>query len=174
MLKLVRCHFYNDYIHATIQKHAVSGLKFTAMRRILMTTFFFTLTTLATSCKKVSDSVATSIEGNWELLRVSGSRALIRYPAGNGNMLKFSASNYETYENNRLVKAGTYKIVEDASAESAVCLVLREREYTNRIIYDNDTNPPKKFMQITADTLSIIGGCFAVDAGSNTEYVRRQ
>jgi hypothetical protein len=143
------------------------------MKRFEITVFFGALIIFFSGCKEDS-MIIKSIEGEWELVRVTGSRPVITYPAGNGNVLQFSASNYQLFENRQPVKSGTYTMVEDASAQTSVCLVLGAGEYRNRIIYDNDYNSPKKFIQISNDTLSILSGCFAVDAGSNLEYVRRR
>lgn len=135
---------------------------------VLLTCSFFLPT-----CKKDSGNTPGIIEGNWELLRISGSRATVNYPAGNGNLLKFTNSSYEVFENSQKVKSGTYTIIDDPSAPAAVCLILPSDQYRKRIIYDDDYNASKKFFQISKDTLSIISGCFASDAGTNVEYLRR-
>ncbi|MCW3107311.1 MAG: hypothetical protein JWQ09_1817 [Segetibacter sp.] len=142
------------------------------MRCIVLKTLFVALTIFLNSCKKENSEISTSIVGNWELVKVQAGRT-IDYPTGNGNILKFTNSNYQAFANGQLTKSGTYTIINDPTVEQEVCLVLPEDEYRNRIIYDGDNNAPKVFIQISNDTLSLLSGCFAVDAGSNTEYVRR-
>jgi hypothetical protein len=142
------------------------------MRRIAMT-ILLSCTIFSQACKKDPGNAAGIIEGNWELVRITGNRATVNYPLGNGNLLKLTNATYELFENGQKVKSGTYAIVEDPSAETAVCLVLPADQYRNRIIYDDDYNAAKKFFQLSKDTLSIISGCFRSDAGTNVEYVRR-
>ena len=134
---------------------------------------FLALPFFLAGCNKDSTNTSNSIEGSWELVRISGSRPIINYPAGNGNVLKFTNSTYEAFENGSLEKRGTYTIVEDNTVETNVCLDLPDDQFRDRIIYDNDNRATKSFLQISNDTLSFISGCFAVDAGSRTEYVRK-
>jgi hypothetical protein len=148
-------------------------IKIITMRSFAMKMLFVFFTIIIFACNKNNRDYATGIEGNWELRRITGGRPQTDYPAGNGNLLKFTNTTYQTFENGRLVKTGIYTIVEDASAQTSLCLVLSPEQYKNRIIYDNDYNATKKFFQISNDTLTIISGCFAIDAGSNTEYVRQ-
>jgi hypothetical protein len=89
-------------------------------------------------------------------------------------VLKFTSTNYQSFESGQLIKSGTYSISGDDSVEASVCLVLPEDKYKQRLIFDNDYGSPKKFIQVTADTLSVVSGCFAIDGGSNTEYVRKR
>jgi hypothetical protein len=144
------------------------------MRFSVVTLLSSALITFFAACEKNNRDISPSITGEWELLRISGSRPVINYPSGNGNVIKFTNSSYESFENGRLVKTGTYTIVEDASVQASVCLVLPQEKYRNRIIYDNDYNATKKFIDVSSDTLSILSGCFATDAGSNIEYIRRR
>lgn len=144
------------------------------MRCMAMRVLFFLMAMFLLSCKKDNSSSSTSVVGEWELLRVVGSRPLITYPSGNGNVLKFTNTNYQAFESGQLTKSGTYSIIEDGSVEASVCLVVPQDKYRQRLIFDNDYGAPKKFIQITNDTLSVLSGCFAIDGGSNTEYVRKR
>ncbi|HSU51204.1 MAG TPA: hypothetical protein VLJ41_11455 [Segetibacter sp.] len=143
------------------------------MMRCIVMTLFFAATSFFYSCEKDNRNATKLVEGEWELVRITGSRPVITFDRGNGNVLKFTNTNYDLFENNRLKKSGTYTIQEEGSAQSSVCLVLPPEKYRNRIIYDNDDTPPKTFLEVSNDTLSFISGCFATDAGTKTEYVRR-
>ena len=94
------------------------------------------------------------------------------YSEGNGNIIKFSETNYEMYENGQLKKSGPYSVLEDTTVEETVCLVFPDGQFTNRIIYDNDYNASKIFLEISGNKLSFVSGCYAVDAGHRSEYER--
>jgi hypothetical protein len=51
-----------------------------------------------------------------------------------------------------------------------VCLEYPPGRYTHRIIYDNDTAAKKEFIEFSNNTMSIVSGCYAFDAGSTREY----
>lgn len=148
--------------------------KIAGMRRIAMTILLSAIILIHACRKDVGNTVAPGlIEGNWELIRITGSRTTVNYPAGNGNLLTFTNSTYEAFENGQRVKSGKYIIVEDLSAPASLCLVLPPEKYRNRLVYDDDYTAAKKFIQLSKDTLSIISGCFASDAGTTSEYVKR-
>lgn len=143
------------------------------MRCIVLSVLLTTFTTFFTGCKKDSTATNNPITGSWELVKEqSGRTPAINYNAGNGNILKFTHTNYEAFANGQLKRNGTYMIVHDTSADSELCLVLPADQYQDRIIYDGDTTH-KVFMQISRDTLSFLSGCFASDAGVYQEYVRQ-
>ncbi len=121
------------------------------------------------SCKKETQNNSSSIVGTWELRQASG-QITINYPSGNGNILKFTATNYESDTNGVLQKSGQYLIVADPTVEQNVCLVYPPGQFTNRIIYDNDTISHKQFIQISNNKLSIVSGCYSYDGGSTREY----
>ncbi len=124
----------------------------------------------AAGCKK--EKTSATIEGTWELQRVVG-MATINYPPGIGNLLKFDGYNYELYVNGTLIKSGTYAIIPDQTVNAATCMVIDPGRFNQRIIYDNDVNGRKEFLELAADKLSIMGGCFAIDAGYTAEYIRQ-
>ena len=144
------------------------------MKRFLSPIVFVTLITFLISCRKDDTETSTAIIGDWELLSVqAGMVPTKNYPAGNGNILKYTNSDYQSFSNGQLVKSGTYTIASDPSVESETCLTLPDNEFKNRITYDNnDYNPSKIFLQIKNDTLTFLSGCFAVDAGARKKYVR--
>jgi hypothetical protein len=114
------------------------------------------------------------ITGTWELRQAqTGMIPTINYSAGNGNILKFTKTDYEIYSNDQLTKKGRYTITSDASVEDNVCLTIKAGEYTTRIIYDSD-DVRKEFFQISNNRLSFLSGCFALDAGYYTEYEKTE
>jgi len=124
--------------------------------------------------KSTADTaVENSIIGRWELQqRQVGMMPAVDYPAGNANSLTFKEATYEVIENGRVVKSGTYTIMHDASVESEVCLVVPSGEFQNRIVYDNAPSR-KVYLQITANKLQLLSGCFALDAGNYETYLKQ-
>lgn len=144
------------------------------MRSKVLSFIFFFLPIFLSSCEKNNPTESNSIVGGWELLKEQAGRAPVTtYPSGKGNVLRFTKSNYYNFSKGQLLNSGTYAIVTDTTVEAHVCLVLPDNQYRNRIIYDGDENSRKEFYQISNDTLTILSGCFAVDAGISREYVRR-
>ena len=146
------------------------------MRCFTGSIFIVILSIFFLACKKdnINDKVgvSTSIAGTWELEQAqAGMFPTINYPPGNGDILKYSNSDYQVISNNQLIKSGVYTIVEDASVESEVCMELPTDEYRNRIIYDNDYTY-KVFIQVSNNKLIFLAGCFAFDAGSCKKYTR--
>jgi hypothetical protein len=127
------------------------------------------------ACKKdnINKQSGDSISGTWELEQAqTGMIPAINYPPGNGDILKFTDSDYQVFSNNQLIKSGVYTIDEDASVQSEVCLALPADEYRNRIIYDNDYTSHKVFIQMSNNTLIFLSGCFAFDAGVYKKYTK--
>jgi len=131
------------------------------------------------ACKKDSaenkaDS-HTSIIGTWELRQTNAAMNPLatNYAPGNGNILKFTEQNYEAYKNGQLVRRGAYAIVPDTSVETNVCLIFPEGHFENRIDLADTIIAIKQFIQISNDTLSIIAGCYSLDAGHTAKYVRK-
>lgn len=112
-----------------------------------------------------------SIDGVWELRSASG-MMLIKYQPGNGNELKFSGSTYELFVNGAFSKGGKYHLTKDASVSTEVCLVISDGQFQNRIELEG-VSWPKTFVDVRNDTLRLVGGCFAYDAGSLRTYVRK-
>lgn len=127
-------------------------------------------------CKKNDNNnkpqFSDPIEGTWELRHASAAmNPQVSTPSpGNGNMLKFSATEYEKYEAHQLVEKGKYAIIPDPTVESSVCLLFPVGQFINRIEYDNDSTGRKYFMDFIKNRLVIVSGCYAVDAGYRLEY----
>jgi hypothetical protein len=94
------------------------------------------------------------------------------YPPGNGTILKFSDSLYERYENGNLIKSGQYKLIMDTSVEAEVGLVIPPGQFTNRIVYDNDSASDKTFIEVSNNKLTFLSGFFPSDGGSDVSYER--
>ncbi|MGI4021265.1 MAG: hypothetical protein ACRYFA_07145 [Janthinobacterium lividum] len=143
------------------------------MRKIICLTSIYILSMFLTNCKKDSN-YSTSIIGTWELKQGQGGTTPgTTFPKGNGNILKFTKSTYEIYENGGLSKSGIYTLIPDNAVQENVCLVLSSSEYKSRIVFDGKDDARKTFIKISKDELSLVSGCFAVDAGSISTYERQ-
>ena len=124
-------------------------------------------------CKKDSH-YSKSIIGTWELKQYrSSSFPVSTSPKGNGNLLKFTASKYEIYKDNVLSKSGVYTLIPDTTVEANVCLVLSNKEYKSRIVFDGKDDLTKTFIKIAGNELFLASGCFANDGGSISVYERQ-
>lgn len=139
------------------------------MKQIVTTFCFFGIAFLSGSCKKNNTASNELIQGLWELRKVSG-QILIDYPPGNGNTIKFEGNKFEFRTSGVVTNSGTYKIERDLTVSAETCLTIPKGEYENIIIYDTRSSDRKFFIKIVGNKLSFITGCFAVDAGSETEY----
>ena len=141
------------------------------MKNILYIALISMFAAISQGCKKSADLPST-LAGTWELRQVSGNFT-INYPAGNKHILKFTETGYERYDKDTLTKKGVYNIIPDSTVEQNVCLVGLTNTYKTRIVYDNQYNGPKVFINITPKELNAISGCFASDGGSKTSYQRQ-
>lgn len=133
------------------------------------------LTVTGVSCKKnTSVDANTALAGTWELRDVSGGMLAgsTKYVAGNGNTLHFDGSNYEMHTSGQPVKSGQYIVVTDTTIGDNVCLVFPKGQFTNRIIYDNDTTATKHFFEVNGNQLVLYYGCYALDNGHRLVYER--
>lgn len=136
---------------------------------------FFLLVLFNYGCKKNSDHSPGSgtITGSWELREASGAwSGGVNYPAGNGNIIAFTGTDYKMYKSGSVVKSGQFTVVPDATVSTSVCLVFPANQFTNRIIYDSDLAATKVFYQVAGDSLTLISGCYAYDAGHSEVYAR--
>ena len=114
------------------------------------------------------------LQGEWELRQTSAAMnpSVDNYPPGNGKILKFTDSRYTLYDGSQVVKEGEYAVVEDPTVSTSVCLEFPADQFAQRVIYDDDTTVEKQFFQITGNKLSIVAGCYAIDAGHRLDYER--
>ena len=144
------------------------------MKYILKLLGIACLTSFTISCNKAENKTEVSdlLVGEWELRQTSAAMNPLvgNYPPGNGKIIKFTESRYALYDGAQLIKQGDYTVIADPGVETSVCLVFPAGQFANRIIYDNDTTSEKQFFQITNKRLSIVAGCYAIDAGHRADY----
>ena len=137
--------------------------------------FFTVILLVNTGCKKENkndDESSAGLEGVWEL-RSSRSMLISTYPPGNGHLISFIGNKYEIRDNGQLTRSGEFRVIEDLTVVESTCLNIPDGKYTNRIVYDNNMNATRTFYDLSDNKLTIISGCFAVDAGSSLEYERQ-
>lgn len=146
------------------------------MKKNLFFILFGTFALVQISCRKDNvnnnNLTLTSIIGSWELNKEQLGMLPVSYSPGNGNILKFTDSEFQIFSNGQPVKSGQYRIVEDGTVATEVCLVIPTDQYRNRIIYDNNFFDTKIFVQVSENRLTFLSGCFAYDAGNYKEYLR--
>jgi hypothetical protein len=115
----------------------------------------------------------------WELAETSSAMMPVKtYDPGNGNLLRINNNDtYAYFKDGQVIEQGNYSIVADTSVEKEVCLVNLNDKYKNRFEITNVTPIPtvmafKTFFSVEGDKLYMIGGCYAVDAGSLRVYRR--
>ena len=135
--------------------------------------FFAAILLINTSCKKENkDKVPAGLEGVWELRSVTAMLSSTYLP-GNGHTISFTGNNYEITDNGQISKSGEFQVIEDLTAAASTCLNMAPGKYKNRIIYDNNMSVTKTFFEISENKLTIVSGCFAIDAGSSSAYERQ-
>ncbi|MBN8850784.1 MAG: hypothetical protein BGO55_30210 [Sphingobacteriales bacterium 50-39] len=143
------------------------------MRYSILYLLLFILPLVNWGCKKNAGGGSGSISGTWELREASAAMnpEISKYGVGNGNILAFTGNNYKIYKDGRVIKSGQFSIVQDATVETSVCLILPKGEYTSRIVYA-DSTAGKIFYQVTGNKLRFYAGCYAYDAGHSEVYER--
>ena len=126
------------------------------------------------SCKKDGRNKLTpyDLKGEWELEQASGDMPTKNFAPGSGNLAKFTNTSFEFYKDGSLVKSGKYTIVTDKTVVQNVCQTIEPGKFTSRIVYDNDYNSQKVFIDIIDGKLNVISGCFATDGGFLLIYGR--
>ncbi|MES2379236.1 MAG: hypothetical protein V4553_21775 [Bacteroidota bacterium] len=117
------------------------------MKNILF--FALTITLGSLACKQADVAAETGLTGKWELRTVNQgySGKVIDYPIGNGQRLIFSGDTYKIMAHDTVKKAGTFAVVKEISQvykTAGTC-----------IIYDNDRNRIKTFIEVDGNTLRI-------------------
>jgi len=148
-----------------------------AFMKNMVPCFFLFLVFVLAGCNKIGhggcfEPNSKSMEGLWEL-RKANSMLVSDYPPGNGRTIRFTGNSYEKRENGQVIQSGEFSIVNDASASESTCMNIAPGQFANRIIYDNNMNAQKVFVQLTGDQLIFMSGCFALDGGVALTYVRQ-
>lgn len=123
-------------------------------------------------CRRSAGCMTTALESRWELRKVSG-MSTVTYPPGNGNILQFTGSRYQIYQNGALVKSGAYLVIKDTTVNTSTCLIFAPGRFANRIIYDSNYNITRTFEETCNNQLTIVSGCFAYDGGSFSFYEKQ-
>ncbi|MGN6803064.1 MAG: hypothetical protein ACTHJN_14270 [Ginsengibacter sp.] len=106
---------------------------------ILISVFFL-------CCRKENTTASQSIVGTWELqTEYNGQGGSVNYPRGNGHVLIFTNTTYEVYSDGQLQNSGTYELTIDSSYMMG--------KLANRIIYDNQQNTIRNFVEVSSNTL---------------------
>lgn len=129
---------------------------------------FLLLIIISCSCKK-QNHLKNELMGTWELRSIRA-MAPTTYTPGKGNTIVFLKSNYQKFENHMLVKTGTYRVVQDQSVSHTVGLHFAEGEYEHRIIFDNDLDAEKSYINIKDGKMGILSGYFPLDGGIEYNY----
>lgn len=135
------------------------------------------ISTLTWGCKKSSHrnegAGSGEIAGTWELREAFGNMPeSTKYPAGNGNLLSYDNGSYTKHKDWQVVKTGQFTVVQDTTIVTNVCLLFPKGTYTNRLIYDNNTDTTKIFFEVNGNKLRFYSGCYAYDAGHSEIYER--
>jgi hypothetical protein len=141
------------------------------MKWISLFAFLVLALDLGTGCAKDKNNQhaidKTELAGTWELRQAQGGMMpAATYPAGNGNLLKFTQTTYERYEKGSLQKSGSYQLVSDTTAAETVGLQLPAGQFNTRIVFDNDRNAQKTFVDLREGRLQVVSGFFPADGGS--------
>jgi hypothetical protein len=126
------------------------------------------------SCNKDGKDKLTpsDLAGEWELEQTSSDVPTKTFPPGSGNLVKFTKTNYQFYTNGSLVKSGQYILVSDTTVAQNTCQEIEPGKFTRRIVYDNNYDSQKAFIDIIDGKLNFTGGCFSTDGGFLSIYRR--
>ncbi len=116
------------------------------MKKICVTLTLVSL--IFTACdEEISGN--SSVRGTWELdAKVEGMTGKVnQQSAGNGNILKFTETNFEKYQNGELSEKGTFKIIKDTS--------ILTKKLGDRIIFNDIIDNIKEFINIREDKMVI-------------------
>lgn len=130
------------------------------------------LAALIAGCKK--DSCRPDfLQGSWELRKLYGGLVTTTYPPGNGNIINFSGNHYIITANGQIVISGEYRIVTDFSVRESTCLDIPAGLYAKRIIFDNNIDAPKTFLERFGNKLTLLSGCEVADGGNYRDYEKQ-
>ncbi len=133
-----------------------------SMYRKFFKFIFILLPLFIISCKKESTSISSTLVGTWELRTVySGWAGSTNYTPGNGHYLKFTKSTFEIDTNRVRINSGSYRLVKEKFYLTG--------EIGDRIIYNNEENLLRTFVEVFHDSLT-----FSQDAfdGGGALYIR--
>lgn len=124
---------------------------------------FIALFTVSACKKEKEESDNLGLVGEWEIRSsVGGLSPSAEFPEGNGKILKFSETGYQRLENGKVIKSGTYQIIEEKFWAG-----------NYRIIFDGDLTGLTQYIEISKDKLTIYSGAPIALDGLETVYVRK-
>lgn len=111
--------------------------------------FALTITLGSLACKKADVILGAGLTGKWELRTVNQgySGKVINYPIGNGQTIIFSGNSYKIMAHDTVKKTGTFTLVREVSQVY--------KTTGTRVIYDDDKNGVKTFLEVDGNTLRI-------------------
>jgi hypothetical protein len=137
----------------------------------LFTLMLISVATLSLSCKKEKETTITpkDLLGSWEMRSFVGgyqdvSVPPMTYPPGNGNILRFTETNYEKLSKGRPSVTGTYELKLEK---------FQAGKLMSRIIYDGKTDDTEQFVEIVDGKLKVYFGIIAAD-GTESLYQKIQ
>ena len=105
-------------------------------------TLFVLFVSLLVSCKKEKDDgLHNYLRGKWELSFKRGANFDQYLPAGNGNLLEFSATGFLRSSPNQQIQTGTYTLRPDSSFNrqgTKITFIANDTVYS-RFLITNDT-----------------------------------
>lgn len=124
------------------------------------------LITLLFSCKDdTHDIQPDTLIGTWEVRHILGvqvANAPSVFPKGNGQIIQFSASEYQEINDGKVISKGSYKIVDEQAAE------IDGTTYTQRIVFEDKSVDWKVFIKLSGTKLSLCYGSIAHDGWTDT------
>ena len=118
--------------------------------RYLFLIFLITLfTPFFMSCKKNISESTPSLIGKWELRERTGGflGGSTTYPAGNGDILKFTNTHFERYFNGQIVNSGTYNLTKDTFITG---------ELIDKLILTNQNPIEQHFIKIESNQFTFL------------------
>jgi hypothetical protein len=116
----------------------------------------FVVTSILTGCKK-EQVLPQALIGKWELRDVSGSQVSNKpsaLKAGNGDIIEFSDSQFQHFQNGKIISSGTYILIKDSTK-------IDGTEYADALIYNKENL--KWYVKVSGSKLMMSIGSIALD-----------
>ena len=125
---------------------------------------------ILTACNKTT-SESGELNGTWTLTKINGNFILDTIPERFKETLSLNEGTYEMTIGDSTI-TGTYTTAQDTGVIQAVCLQIEPGIYSRRIDFSKNNADQKVYYQVEGNTLKLISGCFAYDAGAEKIYSR--
>ncbi|MBE7177497.1 MAG: hypothetical protein INR69_13895 [Mucilaginibacter polytrichastri] len=121
---------------------------------------------LFSACKKDKNNVSPdSLNGTWELRQINGGWTSGEFQPGNNNIIQFSGTSFERYDEGKRTVTGTFQVV-DEKAE------VNGKTVSQKIIFSSGDTVTEAFISRVGKTLTIYYGQIAAD-GAELTYAKR-